>query len=159
MTDHADSEKTVLRVKLDDLSSALKKLGNHLKQIGEEKSNYLLELDDINDLLSLAGKLESFESLEGNEGAVFASFIKNLTDTIGNIASLGGWEKKYNEEETIFIISNLRSVEEKIKDIGKILGTIDDQRKKADFETFGGLLLKLNNAIDEKKYLLGKNIK
>lgn len=160
MTDtNTDQEKTALRVKLDDLSGLLKKLGNIFTQIESDKSVSLAEPQTIHRLFGLATLLESFESLEGKEGEVFVSFLKNLADAVQDIGSVPGWQKKYEEEEFTRILSTLRNLEEELKELMKIVITIDDRRKEANYEAFGGLLQKVMDAIQEKLYMIGRELK
>ena len=154
-----DQEKTTLRVKLDDLSGLLKKLGNIFTQIEADKAVSLLESQGIRHLFGLATLLESLESLEDKKGEVFIYFLKNLIGIIQDIGEMPGWQKKYEEEDYTRIISILRNLEEELKELMKIVTTIDDRRKKANYEAFGGLLQKVMDAIQEKLYMISRELK
>ena len=154
-----DQEKTNLRTKIDDLATLLKMLANIFTQIEGDKAISLAEPQVIHRLLGLANLLEELESLEGKDGEVFVSFLKNLNDTVQDLGSVPGWQKKYNEDDLTKILSALRNLEEKSKDLMKIVSTIDDRRKEANFETFGGLLQKLMDTLQEKRYLITRELK
>lgn len=154
-----EQEKTILRTQLDNLSALIKKLGSVFQQIESEKGISIIEPQMVHRLLGLAGKLESLESLEGGEGEIFALFLKIMADTIQNIGLLQQWRREGdNKESLIKILTLLRSIENQTKDLLPTVITIDDKRKKANYETFGGLLQKLVDTIQEKRHLILRNI-
>ncbi len=154
-----EQEKTILRAQLDNLSALIKKLGNVFLQIESEKRISIIEPQMIHRLLGLAGKLQSMESLEGDEGEVFVLFLKVMADTIQNIGILQQWQKEGgNKEELTKVLTLLRGLESQTKDLLTTVITIDEKRRKTNYETFGGLLQKLVDTIQEKRHLILRNV-
>jgi hypothetical protein len=158
MKDLIEKEKSDLRLKLDELAELLKKIGSIFKQIESDKTVYILDPKYIGTLLSLSNKLESFESLEGKEGEVFVFFLKDLDDVIKEMCSLPGWQKKYNEDDLSIIMSVMRNIEQSIKDLAKIVSSIDIANKGVEYETFGGLLQKIIDTMEEKRYVINHQL-
>ena len=151
-----DQEKTVLRVKLDNFSLVLKKLANVFLYVGTETSTPLVEPQIINRILRLANEFQSLKSLEGNEGEVYASFLKNIIDIIQNIGTLPSGLAEQDYERRIKILRIMKKLENEIKEFLPIVHSIDQVRKEANYETFGGLLQKLIDTIQEKYHLISR---
>ena len=156
---NTNQAKTVLRIKLENLSSLLKKLAREFMSLESDKGVVLLELQMTHKLLGLSAKLQSLESLEGKDGEAFVFFLKNLTDIIEKVGELPQWKlKKYGTEDFGKILVLFRNLEEMTKELLPIVMAIDDKRKEANYETFGGLLQKFIDAIEEKRHLILQNL-
>jgi hypothetical protein len=152
---NTDQEKTVLRIKLDELSAVLKKMAGSLISLESDNGIVLLESQMVNKLSALGTSLQSLESLEDKDGESFVAFLKNLTDIIGNIGSLPQWKRaRHNEETFSGILTVMRNIEDQIKEFLKVVMDIDEKRKESHFETFGGLIQKLDDALEEKRHMI-----
>lgn len=152
-------EKTILRVKLEDLASLLKKLVGHFISLDSDKGVVLLELQMTHRLSSLAGRIESFESLEGKGGDAFAFFLKNLTDIFQKIGESTQWgSKKSRQDDLTRALVLFTNIEETIKDLLPIVMSIDEKRKELNYETFSGLLQRFIDTIEEKRHTILQNL-
>jgi hypothetical protein len=153
--DSVDQEKTTLRVKLDELSANLKKLAMAFIGLETDFGAVLLESELSNKLVSSSVDIQSLESLEGEDGEVFFYFLNNLINITKNIGTVSDWKnKKMKAEDFSKVLSMLKSTEEGLKELVPIVSTIDDRRKKFNFETFGGTIQKLTNILEEKRHLI-----
>lgn len=153
-----DQEKSILFSKLEGLSGALKKLAASLTRLESERAIVLLEQQMVRRIVELSGRVRSFKSLEEDEGELFASLLKSMTDIVRDIGALPKWcREKHSEEAFSNVLSAFRILEGQIKEFLPIVISIDESRKKKNFETFGGLLQKLTDMIQEKRHLILKN--
>lgn len=152
-------DTTALRVKLDSLSQAFKKLANSFTYTDSNLAVNLVEPQIINRLLGLASWLESLKSLAGNEGEIFASLLKNAADIIQNIGNLFRNQTGQNQEEYGKILKAIKNLENQIKELLPLIASTDEERKKSDYETFGGLLQKLIDTLQEKRHLILRDSK
>ena len=149
-----NQEETILRVKLDSFSLALKKLANAFLYAEAETSVTLVEPQIINRLLRSASGLQSLKSLGGDDGEVYASFLKNITEIIQNIGALSRKLANKNYESRTKILKAMKSLENEINEFSILVSSIDEIRKTSNYETFGGFLQKLIDAIQEKRHLI-----
>lgn len=147
-----DTEKTKLRLKLKDVVTALKKLANVLLLVQSEKLILLAEPQIIKRLIVEANALASLESLEGEEGEVFAAFLKSTTNIIQTLNTLNVQDIETKEPA----LRALKNLETKIQDLLPIIISIDQARKKMEYETFGSLLQRLVDAVQEVVHITKK---
>ncbi len=150
----AEEEKITLRMRLNSFANSLKKLAQCFLNSASELSISWMEPQVIGRLLGLAQGIESLKSLEGNEGEIFAAFLKNIIDIIQNITVPKQTNKTQDNEERGKILKILKTLEDQIKDFLPVVIEIDTKRKKEDYETFGGLMQKLVDASQEKRHLI-----
>lgn len=152
-----DQGKTALRVKLHSFSVLLRKLANVLLSAESEESLSFAEPQIINRLLGFANGIETLESLEAAEGELFVSFLTNLNGIIQNMGIVSrSSEKRPREEVLTKIATTLKSIEQEIGEFLPALMSIDEERKETHHETFGGLLQKLVDTIQEKRHLIAR---
>ena len=154
-----DQEKTALRTKLDDLSVFLKKLASAFLNFESDNAVVLLESQLANKLVTLGLGLQTLESLEGKEGEVFSSFLKDLSDTFEEIGSMSDWkEKKLIIDDFSKVLTMLKKIEDQTNDLLPIVVSIDEKRKEKNYETFGGMLQKFVDLIGEKRHLILRSL-
>lgn len=153
---NTDQENTVLRVKLDSFSLVLKKLANVFSNVEAETSTPLVEPQIINRILTLANGFQSLKSLEGKEGEIYASFLKSITNIIQNIGMLPLRLVGQDYERRVKILRIMKKLENEIKEFLPVVYSIDQTRKEVNYETFGGLLQKLIDLIQEKYHLISR---
>ena len=146
-----DQEKIVLGNKLDDLAISLKKLANTL--LRSEVSSYLIEPQIINRILKIADRISQLKSLEENEGEIFASSLKDMVDIIQSIGDISRSPQRPSYEEKNKIIRTFKNLAEEIMDFIPVIRNLDYEGEKIKYETFGGLLQKLVDAIQEKRHM------
>lgn len=148
-------EQTILRAKLDDISILLKKLVNVLSNAESDGALSIAEPQVLRRLSGLSNEFKSLKTLEEKEGEIFAQVLKNFADNIRNLdlVSEGCQESRYEEQFTK-ISKTLGSLEEQIKELSPFMIVIDEKRRKGSYEIFGGLLQKLLDAIEEKRFFL-----
>lgn len=146
-----NQETVDIRTKLDDLSASLKKLANSLLR---SESSHFIEPQIINRLLAMATRIGQLKSLEENEGEIFASLLKSITDIIQGAGDLSRGPRLQSFEERAKIIRLLKNLEEEMLNFIPTIITMDEERKERKYETFGGLLQKLIDAIQEKRHML-----
>lgn len=149
-----DTEKTKLRLKLDNVATVLKKLANILLLVQSEKLGLLAEPQIIKRLVVEANALVSLESLEGKEGEVFVAFLKNTTNIIQTLNTLNTQEVETKES----VLRALKNVETQIQDLLPIVISIDRVRKKMEYETFGSLLQRLVDTVQEVVHITKKQL-
>ena len=149
-------DRTVLRVKLHELSDVLKKMTNAFRRAESEEPVSLLEPQMVNRLRGLMREFEFLESVEESQGETFLSLILNLMGIVQNIGTVANRSRKKIErgEQMMKILSSLRNLEEKIKEFLPLVVSLDAEARKKQFESFGGVLQKLIDAIQEKRYFI-----
>ena len=151
--------KTRLRTKLDDLALLLNQFASEFLNLESEKRILLLEGDMINKIHGLTSELESIESLDGKEGDVFASFLKDLTDVVREVGTMSLWKRENHTLEVFLrILSIIRNLEEQLREFLPIVLTIDKNIREGKYETFGGLFQKLMDTLEEKKHMILGNV-
>ena len=149
-----DQYTIVLRIKLDNLSLALKKLAQVFSSIESETSISLVEPQIINRLLGMANSLKELKSLDENEGEIFVVFLKNIAGVIQSIGILLERKVQLNSEQSLKILKAFRNLEDQTKELLPLIVAIDEQRKEHNFESFGGLLQKVIDTIQEKRHFI-----
>ena len=155
-----NQEKTALQAKLDDIAILLKKLVNVLSNAESEGAFSITEPQILRRLAGLSNEFKSLKTLEEKEGEVFAQVLKSFADNIRNLnmVSKAHQEARY-EEQFIRISKTIRMLEEEIKELSPLVIVADEKRKKVSYEIFGGLLQKLTDALEEKRFLLARRAK
>jgi hypothetical protein len=151
---NTDQNKIVFRLKLQNFSVLLKKLANILLH-AETESPSPTEPQIIHRFLGLAGQLESLESLEKADGEIFASSLINLISIVQSLGTVSGGHTEYYEDERLAkVLKTLKDIEDQCKEFLPLVVAIDEERKESNHETFGGLLQKLTDVLQEKRYFL-----
>lgn len=156
---NVDQEETELRLKLSSVASALKKLANILLHSESKALSFLIEPQIVNRFLVLANQITSLSSLKESEGETFVSFLKDATNII---QSMGNIPKAQNENESAEItkaLKGMKNLADQIEDLLPIVISIDNKRKRVDYETFGGLLQRLIDATQEKRHMMLRGVK
>ena len=151
MSTDQGQDRTSLGVQLDNLAVAIKKLANSLIRA---ESAYLVESQVVNRLVSIAARIEHLKSLEEDEGEVFASLLKGITDILQSIGDVSGGKQKQSAEERAKIIRLFKMLEQETISLLPLIRSLDEQRKERKFDTFGGLLQRMVDAIQEKRHML-----
>jgi len=149
-----EQEKIILRTKLDDLAAATKKLTSVIKMSQSEMSWILVEPQILSRLAGIAVRIGILKSLEESEGDIFASFLKSITNLIHSMGNFTRLNRVEYREQKVMVLKALKNLEIQIGEFMPVITTIDEERKKADFETFGGLLQKLVDAVQEKRFMI-----
>ena len=85
MATNPNQGKTFIGVKLDEFSASLKKMANDILR---SETLYISEPQMMNRLLGTVGKIGQLKSLEEDEGEVFISVIKDVTDIFHSIGEI-----------------------------------------------------------------------
>ena len=149
-----DQYTIVLRIKLDNLSLALKKLAQVFASVESETAIQLVEPQIINRLLGMANSVKELKSLDENEGEVFAVFLKNIAGVIQSVGILLEKKVQLDSEQSLKIMKAFRNLEDQTKELLPLIVAIDEQRKEHNFESFGGLLQKVIDTIQEKRHFI-----
>ena len=97
---------------------------------------------------------KNLKSLEEDEGEVFASLLKGITDILQSIGDVSGGKQKQSAEERAKIIRLFKMLEQETTSLLPLIRSLDEQRKERKFDTFGGLLQRMVDAIQEKRHML-----
>lgn len=150
-------EKTALQAKLDDISILLKKLVTVLVNAESDGALSVTEPQVLRRLSGLSNEFKSLKTLDEKEGEVFAQVLKSFADNIRNLEVVlaGHREARFSEQFTR-ISKTLRMLEEQIKELSPLIMIADEKSGKGSYEVFGGLLQKLFDAIEEKRFTISR---
>lgn len=153
-------EKTALQAKLDDISILLKKLVTVLVNAESDGALSITEPQVLRRLAGLSNEFKSLKTLDEKEGEVFAQVLKSFADNIRNLEVVSAERKEARFSEQFTRISKtLRMLEEQIRELSSLVMIADEKSRKGGYEVFGGLLQKLFNAIEEKRFAISRHTK